>query len=60
MVKDKLCEGYHIGNGVKQGDAFSCTVFILAMEPLFRNIEANLLIENLNSQKNTMWLSLSA
>ena len=51
MINDKLCKGYKIGNGVKQGDALSCTLFILAMEPLIRNIAANNEIENLTSVK---------
>ena len=51
MINNKLCKGYHIGNGVKQGDALSCTLFILAMEPLIRNMEANQDIEELKSRK---------
>ena len=50
MINDKLCKGYKIGNGVKQGDALSCTLFILAMEPLIRNIEANPNIQPLRSE----------
>jgi hypothetical protein len=34
-VKFKIC------NGVKQGDALSCSLFILAIEPVIRNIQAN-------------------
>ena len=30
---------YQIKNGVKQGDALSCIIFILCMEPLIRNIQ---------------------
>ena len=51
MINNKLCKGYRIRNGVKQGDALSCTLFILAMEPLIRNIEANQDIETLKSRK---------
>ena len=51
MINDKLCKGYNIRNGVKQGDALSCTLFILAMEPLIRNIAANQDIETLRSPK---------
>ena len=51
LINNKLCKGYGIGNGVKQGDALSCTLFILAMEPLLRNIEANQDIECLHSRK---------
>ena len=49
MINDKLCKGYSIGNGVKQGDALSCALFILAMEPLIRKIEANQEIGQLTS-----------
>ena len=48
-INDKICKGYKIGNGVKQGDALSCTLFILAMEPLLRNIESNRDIESFKS-----------
>ena len=51
MVNGKLCKGYKIGNGVKQGDALSCALFILAMEPLIRNITANRSIEQLESRR---------
>ena len=51
MINGKLCTGYKINNGVKQGDALSCTLFILAMEPLIRNIERNRNIEILKSRK---------
>jgi hypothetical protein len=35
-------EGSHkISNGVKQGDALSCTLFLLAIEPLLRNVQRN-------------------
>ena len=51
MINEKICKGYKLGNGVKQGDALSCTLFILAMEPLIRNIEANREITLLRSQK---------
>ena len=51
MINNKLCQGYFIKNGVKQGDALSCTLFILAMEPLIRNLEANQDIETLKSQR---------
>ena len=41
MINGKICKGYSVKNGVKQGDALSCILFILAMEPLLRNIESN-------------------
>ena len=47
---------YTIKNGVKQGDALSCILFILGIEPLLRNINGdtsinNLVINNLNIPK---------
>ena len=54
MLNDKICQGYSIGNGVKQGDALSCVLFILAMEPLIRNIEANPLISKLTFPKHNL------
>ena len=36
-----LIKGYKILRGVKQGDALSCILFIMCMEPLLRNIEEN-------------------
>ena len=50
-INDKICKGYKICNGVKQGDALSCTLFILSMEPLIRNIERSREIESIKSTK---------
>ncbi len=42
--------GMHpIRNGVKQGDALSCTLFILAIEPLIRNINKNETVRSIES-----------
>ena len=38
---------YRIKNGVKQGDALSCILFILGVEPLLRKINNDSLIDNL-------------
>jgi len=38
IINGKIGNGYNLGNGVKQGDALSYSLFILAMEPLLRNI----------------------
>ena len=51
MINGKICDGYSIKNGVKQGDALSCVLFILVMEPLIRNMEANNTIGKLASKK---------
>ena len=43
--------GYRILRGVKQGDALSCVLFIMCMEPLIRNIKHNENITNITSVK---------
>ena len=44
QINGHLSEPFQIKRGVKQGDALSCALFILAMDPLIRNIENNTLI----------------
>ena len=41
QVNGHLSKPFEIRRGVKQGDALSCSLFILAMDPLLRNIEGN-------------------
>ena len=41
IINGVVTKGFSIRRGVKQGDALSCVIFILCMEPLLRNIEAN-------------------
>ena len=41
QVNGFISESFQINRGVKQGDALSCALFILAIDPLIRNIEAN-------------------
>jgi len=41
IINGKAEVKFKIGNGVKQGDALSCSLFILAIEPVIRNIQAN-------------------
>jgi Reverse transcriptase (RNA-dependent DNA polymerase). len=53
IIVNGTCSGkYRIKNGVKQGDALSCILFILGIEPLIRNIEMDESITrlDLNSQ----------
>ena len=45
IVNGKVTNGYKILKGVKQGDALSCILFIICMEPLIRNIKMNVNIE---------------
>ena len=51
IINGKLNEGFRILRGVKQGDALSCIIFIMCMEPLLRNIKENPIIGELTSNK---------
>ena len=51
LINGEIVRGYSIKRGVKQGDALSCVLFIMCMEPLLRNIEKNVEIEPIFSQK---------
>jgi hypothetical protein len=56
LINGQLGKKFHIKNGVKQGDALSCSLFILAMEPLIRNIENNNIIQNVHCNRlNFTW-----
>lgn len=50
-INDNIIDGYNIKNGVKQGDSLSCILFVLAMEPLIRNIEARAGISSIKSNR---------
>ena len=41
IINGRITKGYLIKRGVKQGDALSCILFIMCMEPLLRNINNN-------------------
>ena len=41
LINGRIAQGFRILRGVKQGDALSCILFIMCMEPLIRNIESN-------------------
>ena len=49
ILNGKVMKGYQILKGVKQGDALSCILFIICMEPLLRNLNDNDVIERLSS-----------
>ena len=51
IVNGRVVKGFKIKRGVKQGDALSCILFILCIEPLLRNIVGNNLIENISVRK---------
>ena len=46
----EIVKGYSIKRGVKQGDALSCVLFIMCMEPLIKSIEKNQDIEPIFSR----------
>ena len=41
VINGRIVKGFQIKRGVKQGDALSCILFIICMEPLLRNIKKN-------------------
>jgi hypothetical protein len=41
MINGFLSESINIERGVKQGDALSCAIFIICIDPLLRNINKN-------------------
>ena len=51
LINGKIVPGYLIKRGVKQGDALSCVLFIMCMEPMIANIEANPNIRSIHSRK---------
>ena len=51
IINGRIVKGFRINRGVKQGDALSCVLFIMCMEPLLRNIEINPIIEKIRSEK---------
>ena len=48
QVNGHLSTPFKLERGVKQGDALSCGLFVLAIDPLLRNIEANNEIKGIN------------
>ena len=54
QVNGFLSKEFKIRNGVKQGDALSCGLFVLAIDPLLRNLENNMHIEGLTLPVNSM------
>ena len=51
IINGKISKGFKILRGVKQGDALSCVLFIICMEPLIRNIDSNREIKSILSRK---------
>ena len=48
LVNGYFSESISIERGVKQGDALSCSLFILCIDPLIRNINANIEIDEIS------------
>ena len=51
LINGKIVKGFKIKRGVKQGDALSCILFIMCVEPLLSNIDNNAEIEPINSRE---------
>jgi hypothetical protein len=61
IINGRIGKGYAINNGVKQGDALSCSLFVLAIEPMLRNIASNGNITALTSTRlNYTWPKMLA
>jgi hypothetical protein len=58
LVNGYFSEVVKIQRGVKQGDALSCSLFILCMDPLIRNINKNSKIEGIKFQSKKMGRSV--
>ena len=52
QVNGFLSNSFSINRGVKQGDALSCALFIIAIDPLIRNIEMKQSIPSLSFEAN--------
>ena len=48
VLNSQIAGSYNIKNGVKQGDALSCILFILGIEPLLKNIQQDPLLDSVS------------
>jgi hypothetical protein len=53
MINGYKSPSINIRRGVKQGDALSCALFILCIDPLLRNIRKNINIEGISISTNS-------
>jgi hypothetical protein len=61
IINGEIGQGFKVCNGVKQGDALSCSLFLLAIEPAIRNIMHNPSITPLRSDRlNYTWPTVVA
>jgi hypothetical protein len=51
IINGRIVRGFNINRGVKQGDALSCIIFIMCMEPLLRNLERNAMVRPIFSNQ---------
>jgi len=54
MVNGHMGEEFNIDQSVKQGDALSCSLFIIAIEPLLRQLDNNKNIEGIKVTYNNI------
>ena len=59
LINGFFSESIKIERGVKQGDALSCAIFIICIDPLLRNINSNKEIKEIVIQKKKNKLSKS-
>jgi hypothetical protein len=55
LVNGYTTESIQINRGVKQGDALSCAIFIICIDPLLRNLNENKTIKQIRSGKNVLF-----
>jgi hypothetical protein len=56
MINGHKSEKINIRRGVKQGDALSCSLFILCIDPLIRNIKANNQIKGIDLKSRKYYM----
>jgi hypothetical protein len=56
MINGHKSEKINIRRGVKQGDALSCSLFILCIDPLIRNIKANNRIKGIDLKSRKYYM----
>ncbi len=52
LVNGHFTESFKVERGVKQGDALSCAIFIICIDPLIRNLNNNKNIKHVNIKQN--------
>jgi len=60
LVNGFTSESLQIKRGVKQGDALSCAIFIICIDPLLRNLNGNAGITNIRVEKSQNFMFKAA